>query len=237
MRAPASFLVIAIASAAGACRFGEHHAQPPVDGPSGGARFDAGPDAAGPDAENTFHGMHAAIGDRPEWTGTCKTLPDYATMTSHFATPQQEQDVVAGWEFDTDADAYSDPSYGFEPAWPVAAAAERFSVRFRATVHLAAGAHCFSIDTGATGTDIINGKNECGQVWAGTAKVAETGYEAATAGPATGCIDQPSDGGVELDVVFWYFNIFERAKLVVRHCAGASCTPDQPLNVPDLVPL
>ena len=223
------------------CRFGEHTAAPPVDGaPSGSGVIDGAP--ADPDApENVFHGMRASIGDRPEWTGSCSAnVPDYATMTAHFASPKQEQDVDAGWDFDTGADSYSDPSYGFDPAWPTAAPGERFSVRYRATIHVSAGAHCFSIDTGATGTDIIGGKNECGQIWLGPdgapAKLAETGYQAQTAGPATGCVDQPTDGTLELDVVFWYFNIFEQATRHVRTCDGASCTPAQPLSVPALVP-
>jgi hypothetical protein len=225
-----------------ACRFGEHRAQPPVDGtPGAGVVIDGAPSTV--DApENVFHGMRVTIGDRPEWTGSCSAnVPDYATMTGHFATPKQQEDADAGWEFDTSADAYSDPSYGFDPMWPMAAAAERFSARYRATIHLSAGPHCFAIDTGATGTDIIGGKNECGQIWLGDegapAKIAETGYQAQTAGPATGCIDQPADGSAELDVVFWYFNVFEQAKLQLRTCDGASCTPDAPLSVPSLVPL
>ena len=56
----------------------------------------------------------------------------------------------------------------------------------------AAGPHCFSIDTGATGTDIIGGKNVCGQIWIGDS-VAETGFAAATAGPATVCVDLAAD--------------------------------------------
>jgi hypothetical protein len=239
MRAPSrtGLVVLAVTSA---CRIGEHHAAPPVDGSSAAVIADAGLDGAADADENTFHGLHAAIGQRPEWTGTCKTLPDYPTMMTLFATPVQQQDVDAGWEFDTAADSYSDPSYGFDPSWPTAAPAERFSVRFRGTIHLAAGTHCFSIDIGATGTDIITGKNACGQVYAGDAQppaLAETGYEAKTSGPATGCIDVAADKNVELDIVFWYFNIFEQAKLLVRHCAGAACTPDQPLSVPDLAPL
>ena len=238
MRAAAAIACITCAS----CRFGEHTAVPPVDGAqSGSAVIDGAPPA--PDAqENVFHGMRVTIGDRPEWTGSCKSnLPDYATMTGHFATPKQQEDADAGWDFDTSADAYSDPSYGFDPMWPMAAAAERFSARYKATIHLAAGPHCFSIDIGASGTDIITSGNECGQIWLGPeeapSKIAETGYEAATSGVATGCIDQASDGTAELDVVFWYFNVLAQAKLHLRECDGASCTPGTPLSVPDLVPL
>jgi hypothetical protein len=244
-----------MATASSACRLGEHHAAPPADGPSGGA--DAPPPTGG-DGPPAFHGMHVTIGDRPEVSGTCKTLPDYTTMMSKFAAPKQEEDAAAGWDFETDADDYSDPSYGFDPAWPMAAAKERFSARYRATIQLAAGAHCFSIDVGATGTDLFKGKNMCGQIYVGVAgaaptKLAETGFEAATSGVATGCVDVPrvtdadgaaasvapsAAGGAELDIVFWYFDVvFQKAVLHVRHCAGAACTPDQPLSVPDLAPL
>lgn len=228
-----SWLVLGVSTAA--CRFGEHHAAPPVDG---SVRSDTSPDGATslPDAQNTFHGMRATIGDRPEWTGSCTTLSSYDQVTMHFATPKQQQDMDAGWEFDTDADSYTDPSYGFDPAWPMAAPGERFSVRYAATIHLAAGAHCFSIDTGATGTDIIGGKNECGQIWIDGAKTAEVGYQAASNGPATGCVTMAADGDADLDVVFWYFNIFERAKLVLRTCDGDACAPSTPLSVPALVP-
>jgi hypothetical protein len=236
LRAAASIAVLVAA-----CRIGEHHASPPVDGRGSGAVPDAVIDASS-DAPDTFHGMRVSVGDRPEWTGSCTmNVPDYSTMMSHFASPKQQQDEIAGWEFDTDADSYSDPSYGFAPPWPMAAPSERFSLRYRATIELAAGPHCFSIDTGATGTDIITGNNECGQIWLGAvgapAKLAEVGYQAASNGPATACMDQPTAGAAEIDLVFWYFNVLATAKLVVRQCDGASCTPDQPLSVPALAPL
>ena len=240
MRAAASIAVVVMT----ACRLGEHVAQPPVDGAGSGALPDGVIDGAPADAQNTFHGMRASIGDEPQWTGSCTmNVPDYATMMSHFASPMAQQDVTAGWEFSTDADSYADPSYGFMPAWPSSSPGQnqRFSLRFRATLQLTAGAHCFTIDTGASGTDIITGNNECGQIWLGAidapAKIAETGYQAATAGPATGCIDQAADGPAELDVIFWYFNVLAPAKLVLRQCDSASCTPDAPLSVPALAPL
>ena len=62
------------------------------------------------------------------------------------------------------------------------------------------------------------------------------GPPSATAGPATGCIDLPADGPIDLAIVFWYFNIFERAKLVIRHCMGAGCTPNEPLSAAWLTP-
>lgn len=237
-----------------ACRFGEHHAQPPLDGAPPDGKADASPDAE----QNVFHGMHAVIGDTPQWTGSCSALAGYTMMSSHFAQPMQEADIDAGWDFDTSADSYTDPSYGFDPMWPSSAPGQRFSVRYRATMRLAAGHHCFSIDIGATGTDIITSGNQCGQIYVGVAgatpdtAIAETGYEAATSGPAIGCVDVPASaavettapdgsvtrgGGAELDVVYWYFNIFQQAVLHVRHCAGDGCTPADPLTVTALVPL
>lgn len=190
------------------------------------------------DAPDGPNGLRATIGERPEVTGSCGALDDRAEMTGRFDPVVAEQDVTAGWDFDTDADNYDHVSYGFMPNWP-SAQSGRFSVRFHGNVVLEAGTHCFSIDIGATGTDIINGRNGCGQVWladAGSA-TAETGFEAATSGPATGCIDVATAAPTELDVVFWYFNIFERAKLNVRHCLGAGCTPAEPLSAMQLRPI
>jgi hypothetical protein len=225
-----------------ACRLGEYTAPPPGDGdaddsgPAGDAATTDGGDPA--DAPDGPHGLHAMIGVRPEITGSCDALDDRDEMSGQFAAPVQEQDVVAGWEFDTGADSYDDPSYGFDPAWPSPAQSGRFSVRFRGRITLDAGPHCFSIDIGATGTDIIGGKNACGQLWIADndAPLAETGYLAATAGAATGCFAPAESGAFDFDIVFWYFNIFEQAKLEVRECAGAACTPDEALGVPRLQP-
>lgn len=206
------------------CRIGEHIAGPPVDGGADDddVTVDAGDDL---DGSNAFHGLHAIIGERPEWTGSCDALDDRAEMNDRFDPVVHEQDVTAGWEFDTSADDYDDPTYGFAPNWP-SAESGRFSLRFTGTIDLTAGHHCFSIDVGATGTGIVDGKNMCAQIYAGTGDaIAETGYLAATAGVATGCIDVDTDGPVPLDIVFWYFNIFEQAKLVVRVDDAAMALP------------
>jgi hypothetical protein len=115
-----------------------------------------------------FNGLTAAIGHIAESTGSCDALDDFAEMSARFEPPVQAQDVYAGWEFDTDADSYGDPSYGFQPAWPSADNAP-FGVRYRGRMRLTHDTHCFSIDIGATGTDIINGRNACGQIYIGLA--------------------------------------------------------------------
>lgn len=181
-----------------------------------------------------FNGLIATIGERPEVTGSCDALDDRAEMSDRFDPSVAEMPVIAGWEFDTAADSYDDPSYGFDPPWP-AAQSGRFSVRFHGELALAAGTHCFAVDIGATGTDIINGRNGCGQVWvdAGAspdAPLAETGFGAASTDAATGCVAIDADGSYAVDLVFWYFNIFEQARFAVRHCAGAGCTPDAPIT-------
>jgi hypothetical protein len=219
------------------CRIGEYIAPPPIDA---GDDDDVGPavDASGaPDGPPAFQGLHATIGETPEWTGSCDALDDRAEMLDRFDPAAQENDVRAGWDFDTGADDYDDPTYGFDPNWP-SAQSGRFSVRFAGTIELAAGTHCFSIDIGATGTDIIGGKNACGQLYVGTGNaIAETGYLAATSGVATGCIDLAEAAAPEIDIVFWYFNIFEQAILHVRTCDGAACTPGTPLPLASLTPV
>ena len=127
---------------------------------------------------------------------------------------------------------------GWSGVQPAPAQWGAFSVRFRGTIDLDAGPHCFSIDIGATGTDIISGKNACGQLYLGPgdAALAETGFDAASADAYHACATTTA-GKTELDIVFWYFNILETAKLVVRTCDGAACTPDQPLDLMRLEPL
>jgi hypothetical protein len=199
------------------------------------AELDDGDDFTDP---MVFNGLTATIGDRPEWTGSCDWLDDFDEMIGRFDGSTQVMDVWAGWEFDTDADSYDDPSYGFQPGWP-SAQSGRFSVRFNGRIRLAAdGTHCFSIDVGATGTDIIGGKNMCAQIYVdgrpGGAWLAETGYGADSVDADVGCVDLPA-GDVPLDIVFWYFNVLERAQLTVRACTGAApCAPDRPLDPVEL---
>jgi hypothetical protein len=218
---------------ASACRFGEHIAAPPVDsGP------DAIPvDAVPIDAPPVFHGMHATIGDTPQVTGSCHAISDYALMNGHFSNPVQQNDIDAGWEFDSSADYYDDATYQFDPNWPDAAWGG-FSVRYKAHLELGAGTHCFSIDVGATGTGIIDGKNMCGEIFVGanTVPLAQTGFDATSADAYHGCVGTDA-GPAEIDVVFWYFNILEQAHLVVRMCDGDNCTPNAPLPLDKLTPL
>jgi hypothetical protein len=189
--------------------------------------------------EGVFNGLTAMIGDRPEFFGSCNNLDDHVEMVSHFAASTHTMDVYAGWEFDTGADAYTDPSYGFQPSWPMAAPAERFSVRYTGTLRLAeSGTQCFSVDIGATGTDIFTSRNACGQVYLNAgdgAALAETGLDAASVDAKTGCVTLDA-GSYPFDIVFWYESTTEQARLQVRRCTSASgpCTPDQPLAAKDL---
>jgi hypothetical protein len=224
--------VIAIAS----CRLGEHVAEPPIDGRGGGGVDGGEPVDGDPPDAAAARGLHAMIGERPEWTGSCDALDDRAEMVGRFEPPTRAMDVTAGWEFDTTADDYGDPSYGFDPRW-AGSESGRFSLRLRGRIGLVAGVHCFSVDIGATGTDIIGGRNACGQVWigAGSTALAETGFGAASVAAATGCVEL-TEGTHDLDIVFWYFNVLERAKLRVRRCAGQGCVPDLPIRAVDVIP-
>lgn len=183
-----------------------------------------------------FNGFHVIAGEAPVGWGKCDALGDYAQMESRFDAPAQEMDVYAGWEFDTGADSYTDPSFNFAPSWPEQASAGSFSLRYRGQLRLSAGAHCLRIDIGATTDEIAFGRNACGQIYLGAGgpperALAETGFGAATQGPATGCVDVSADGAYELDIVFWFFDVtFQTAKLEIRHCTGAACLPDQPVT-------
>jgi len=232
MRVQAVVVLGLVTASTSACRIDEYIAGPPPDAAGGDDDDDDDTSVDGGDVPDSAPpaGLHAIIGEKPQWSGSCTALDDRAEMNDRFDPPVQEQDVTAGWEFDTDKDSYNDPSFGFMPNW-TSAESGAFSVRFHGELALTAGTHCFSIDIGATGTDIINGRNGCGQIYLGTASapVAETGFDAASVEAAVGCVDV-ADGAQDLDIVFWYFNVFERAILKVRHCAGADCTPDQPIT-------
>lgn len=255
-------VLVGVAAQTG-CRIGGANALPPVDadpstlpdarpadGPIPDAGCPVGVNDDGDGADNCtelgdgndftdpaiFNGLKATIGDRPEVTGSCGALDDFAEMESHFSSSTTSMNVYAGWEFDTQADSYNDPSYGFEPNW-TSAQSGRFSVRYSGTINLTAtGMHCFSIDVGATGTGIISGKNMCAQIYvnAGTGAnqvgtwLAETGYQAAAADANEACVTLDA-GTYSFDIVYWYFNVLERAQLQVRYCFGdqAACTPDQ----------
>jgi len=180
-----------------------------------------------------FNGLWVTVGDRPEGTGSCGMLSDYAEMDGRFSGSTRRQRVWAGWDFDTAADAYTHSDYGFQPAWPDGASNERFSLRYSGKIHLSqTGRHCFSISIGATGTDIIGGKNACGQIYVhGSGSMdplTETGFGAS--GSSTGCLDL-SAGDHTIDIVFWYFNVLEQATLHVRHCVGngGPCSANQPI--------
>ncbi len=220
------------------CVLDEHIAAPPVDaGASAPDGADLDPDGGGGGSDAGFAGLHAMIGERPEGTGNCSALDDRTEMLDRFDPPVREQDVEAGWDFDTSADSYDDPTFGFDPNWD-GSESGRFSLRFHGRIALPAGENCLSIDIGATGTGIIDGRNACGQLYLGgaAAPLAETGYGAASTDAATGCATVGA-GGAELDIVFWYFNIFEQAILHVRQCAGTDCTPDQPIAAGMVTPL
>jgi hypothetical protein len=242
------------------CTIGGVNALPPVDaGPAIDAGADgdgAGPDAAAcevgvdTDGDNladcdeladgnpvtdpaVFNGLTAIIGDRPEVTGSCDNLDDFAEMETRFATPMQAMDVYAGWEFDTAADDYDDPSYGFAPNW-TSADSGRFSVRYNGSMFVdTGGMYCVSIDVGATGTGIVTGKNMCAQVYVGggPAWLVETGYQADSDTAHTACATLTA-GANPIDIVFWYFNVLEQAQLTVRWCFGDAdpCTPDTALD-------
>jgi len=252
------------------CRIGGSNALPPLDADPNAGPDARGPDAMLPDAgcetgvnddgdgaDNcteaddgndytdpaVFNGLKAIIGDNPGITGSCNSLDDFAEMDGHFSASTTAMNVYAGWEFDTAADSYNDPSYGFTPNWSSATAGQ-FSVRYSGNINLTGtGMHCFKVDVGATGTGIVTGKNMCAQIWvnAGTGGgqvtdwLAETGYQAEAADANEACVTLNA-GEYSFDIVYWYFNVLERSQLEVRYCFGdtAACTPDQPIG-PDML--
>jgi hypothetical protein len=267
MRAIASCVIVPLLAAGTGCRFGENVAEAPVDGAvadgvdigDAGDTTPDGPVACTPGADGDgdgisdcdelndaspftdpakFNGLHAIIGDKP-FSGNCNDLDDYAEMETRFDEPAQEQDVTAGWHFETSANSYNDPEFGFAPNWTEADSGA-FSVRFRGQIWLTAGEHCFTVDVGATGTNIVNGHNMCGQVYVGsagppTAALVETGYNATVDGAHTACTTVAADGGYPIDIVLWLWEVnLWPAKLHALHCTGAGCTPSLPIPAAEL---
>jgi len=186
-----------------------------------------------------FNGLHAIIGRAPELSGSCSWLDTWDEVLHEFETTKREQDVHAGWSFDSTANRYDDLSYGFLPNW-TAAEDGRFQLRFHGQVNLAVGDHCFAIDLGDTGG------NKCAQIYLGiggpaTAALAETGFEA-TANQATGCVTVTTAGAFPIDVVFRNFHLAlpplfpPHNVLDVRHCAGVGCMPTATIKATMLQP-
>lgn len=172
-----------------------------------------------------FNGLHAIIGRQPQLSGGCNWLDTWAEVEHELGEVKREQDIRAGWSFDTMANRYDDASYGFAPNW-TAAESDGFNIVYRGQVYLTAGRHCFTVDIGGT-------SNRCAQVYLSlgapaTTALVETGFEAA-AGAATRCVDIDAARAAPIDIVYrnFYF-IAARSRLDVRHCAGtggADCTP------------
>ncbi len=256
-------LALVVVLVGAGCRIGGSNALPPLDadpsagpdamvpdGPLPDAGCVTGVDDDGDGVDNCteaddgnaftdpaiFNGLKVTIGDRPEITGSCNNIDDFTEMESRFASSTTTLNAYAGWEFDTAADSYNDPSYGFMPNW-TSAQSGRFSARYSGTINLTdTGMHCFRIDIGATGTGIINGKNMCAQIYVngggGAGQVnnwlVESGYQADASDVNEACVTLDA-GPYSFDIVYWYFNVLERAQLQVRYCYGdqAACTPDQ----------
>jgi hypothetical protein len=178
------------------------------------------------------NGLHAVIGRAPEVSGSCKWLESWDEVKHELGTIKREQDISAGWSFDTMANRYDDASYGFAPNWP-AAEGGRFNIVYRGKVFLTAGQHCFAVDIGAAGSD--SASNRCAQIYVSigaraTSALAQTGFEA-PANAAVNCVDMTADGTAPIDIVYRNFHLalppitHPHNKLDVRHCAGVACTP------------
>ena len=196
-------------------------------------RLDCIERAEGTDPD-VYNGLTIQIGPEIGFfsTGSCDAVDSYSEVLSLFTDPQKERNVRAGWEYDTGDDDFTSGGYNADPPWEEGGWG-RWQGRFTGRVELTAtGRYCFSVDTGATGGNDLEGRrNGCGAVYVGTEQLAITGLDG-NRSPHTGCANFTA-GFQALDIVVRHRNSgLPRAKLVVRWCfgGGADCSPDQAIT-------
>jgi FAD/FMN-containing dehydrogenase len=167
--------------------------------------------------------------------GDCAYNDSWSEVQSVFSSSNVSKDwkTTAGWTFDTSAHNFTNASYTWNP-WPVGTGyitwAARFTANFMAPQ---AGRYCFSVDNGATGSDIISGRNACLAAWWNQSRITQTGYSTAGGSggsPRTACVNVTTPGANQLDLVGrWHdANIWRNFRMQVKYCfgGGANCTPN-----------
>ncbi len=177
---------------------------------------------------NEFSGMYMRIDDDGVGSGTCNVADSWNEMRSNFGADQQ-QNMRAGWDYDTKNHSYHASSYNWDPAWPNSGGRSwevMMSAEFTAD---AAGRYCFSQDNGSTGTGIAQGWNACAQVWVNKNIVSEVGHDSALL--RQGCVDLATNQTIRLDLYNRHHNANLSRSFISRPrwCFGgqSDCTPDR----------
>lgn len=177
---------------------------------------------------NDFSGMYTRIDDDGVGSGTCNVADSWSEMRSNFGT-DQEQNMRAGWDYESENHSYHASSFNWDPTWPNSGGRSwevLMSAEFTAD---AAGRYCFSQDNGSTGTGIAQGWNACGQVWVNKVIVSEVGHDSALL--REGCIDLQTDQTVRMDLYNRHHNANLSRSFISRPrwCFGGQddCSPDR----------
>ncbi len=177
---------------------------------------------------NDFSGMYARIDDDGVFSGGCNNADSWNEMKGNFGA-DQEQNLSAGWDYESKNHSYHAGTFNWTPAWPNNGGRSwevMMSAEFTAD---ATGRYCFGQDNGSTGTGIASGWNACGQVWIDKSRVAEVGYNSASQ-PA-GCVDLNKDQSYRLDVYNRHHNANLSRSFISRPrwCFGGTsdCVPNR----------
>jgi hypothetical protein len=179
-----------------------------------------------------FNGLQLRI-TAADPAGDCAHIDTWSELENRWSSPTHNYWVRAGWEFDSSYHNFTRSTYTWNP-WPSGNGyltwGARFSGRFNFTP---IGTYCFSVDNGATGSDIVGGRNSCLNLWIDQTRRAQTGYSTAGgagASPRTGCVSITQPGWRRLDIGSRYHdaNLGRNFKMRLRYCrtTGTSCTPN-----------
>jgi FAD/FMN-containing dehydrogenase len=199
-------------------------------------------EVAGGSNPTAFNGFRMRLA-RADPAGDCKYHDSWSELESVYSTANATEDFYlrSGWEFDASAGNqghnFVRNHYPWNP-WPDEGTGyvtwgARLSGNFNFNQ---TGTWCFSVNNGATGSDIIGGRNACLNLWVNQARVAQTGYSTvggSGGSPRTGCVSITTPGWRRLDVSGRYHdaNLGRNYRMQVRYCrtTGTSCTPNLPI--------
>ena len=180
---------------------------------------------------NDFSGMYVRIDDDGVISGTCNKADTWNEMKGNFGA-DQEQNMRAGWDYDSENHSYHASTFAWEPAWPNNGGRSWETWMSAELVAEDTGRYCFSQDNGSTGTGIASGWNACGQVWINQSRVAEVGYNSSNT--PVGCVDLTAGESYRLDLYNRHHNANLSRSFISRPrwCFGGAsdCTPVRKLE-------
>lgn len=175
---------------------------------------------------NAFSGMYVRIDDDGVLSGSCNAADDWNEMKGNFGA-DQEQNMRAGWAYDSENHSYHTSTFAWNPRWPKSGGNSWEALMSATFVAEDTGRYCFSQDNGATGTGIATGWNACSQVWVNQSRVVEQGFDSSNT--RVGCVNLTADQVVRLDFYDRHHNANVSRSFIARPrwCYGGTgnCTP------------